>query len=90
MKNKINLHDAYEILRKKKERDRLAILSEKEKVEMKACTFQPNVDKLDLIPDYKEISDKLYHDAKERIKKKNEQKEEELPDDFTFKPIIGE
>jgi hypothetical protein len=57
---------------------------------MKLCTFQPNVDRFTATPDYKEITDKLYHDAKERIKKKNEVKEEEVNAEFTFKPIISE
>jgi hypothetical protein len=67
--------------------------------ELKACTFQPNVDRKDpntSRPNVKETISRLYDEGlaqtKEKIKKADESKTKEViidPNEFTFAPKVN-
>ena len=89
---KLKLEEVYSILKKKKELNLLKQKEEKEKEELRYCTFQPNLGKRNHDVVDTDAIKKLYQHGVEKVRKsKNSQKESK--DDFdlcSFKPQINQ
>ena len=94
-KNQLKLEDVYQILQKRKEKERANLRAQKEQDEFKECTFQPNAATKPVNPkDVPANIEKLYTDGKITYMKKlrkedrNPNETKELEMNCTFRPEI--